>query len=135
MQPEVRKGISDVFTSKPPFSSSVLTSTKRPFYAIFTHSYHAKNHHISLKNPIKPLKIKHFLELNQNHTSNKKFSPYKLSKIQSQNLKNTSKSILLLSNTNQNFTLLSKSKNLSYHKSHHDHYQNSNLFPIQKENI
>ena len=45
------------------------------------------------------------------------------------------KSTLLLSNTNQNFILLSKSKNLSYHKSHYDHNQNSHLSPIQIENI
>ena len=64
-QPEARKGISDVFTSKPPFSSSVMSSTKRPFYAIFTHSHHTKIIKITFQNPLKALKIKHFLELNQ----------------------------------------------------------------------
>ena len=37
------------------------------------------------------------------------------------------KSILLLSNANQNFTLLSKSKNLSYHKSHNEYNQKNTI--------
>ena len=64
-QPEAREGISDVFTSKPPFSSSVMSSTKRPFYAIFTHSHHTKIIKITFQNPFKPLKNKAFIELNQ----------------------------------------------------------------------
>ena len=64
--PEARKGISDVFTSKPPFSSSVMSSTKRPFYAIFTHSHQTKIIKITFQNPLKPLKNKASIELNQN---------------------------------------------------------------------
>ena len=60
------KGISDVFTSKPPFSSSVMSSTKRPFYAIFTHSHHTKIIKITFQNPLKALKNNDSIELNQN---------------------------------------------------------------------
>ena len=38
-----------------PILSSIPSSTKRPFYAIFTPSHHTKNHIILPKNPLKPL--------------------------------------------------------------------------------
>ena len=69
-QPEARNGISDVFTSKPPFSSSVMSSTKRPFYAIFTHSHHTKIIKITFQNPLKALKNNDSIELNQNLQKN-----------------------------------------------------------------
>ena len=42
------------------------------------------------------------------------------------------KSTLLLSNTNQNFTLLSKSKNLSRHETHNEHNQKITIISIIK---
>ena len=47
-------------------TTSIPTSTKPTKIKHFTTFYTIKNHHYSTKNPLKALKIKHFLELNQN---------------------------------------------------------------------
>ena len=43
-----------------------MSSTKRPFYDIFTHSHHTKIIKIAFKNPLKALKNKDSIELSQN---------------------------------------------------------------------
>ena len=60
-------GISETFhPNQTQNTTSVMSSTKRPFYAIFTHSHHTKIIKIAFKNPLKALKNKDSIELNQN---------------------------------------------------------------------
>ena len=61
-------GISETFhPNKTQNTTSVMSSTKPPFYAIFTTSHYTKNHHSNTKNTINTLKNKASLELNRKH--------------------------------------------------------------------
>ena len=113
-------------------TTSILTSIKSTNHAIFTTFHTIKNPHSNTKNPIKPLKIKHFFELNQNPIFSNKTTPHKISKFNRKISQTPVKSTLLLSNTNQNFTLLSKSKNLSHHETHNEHNQKITVMSIIK---
>lgn len=63
-----KTGISDVFTWKLDFSSSIPTSSKSHKYAIFATFHSLKNHQNHTQNPLKPLKNQPSIELTQKIT-------------------------------------------------------------------
>ena len=110
--------------------SSIPTSTKRPFYAIFTHFNIVKNHKKYLQNTPQPLKNKASIELDQNlqkiHTNYSKqntpsnlISPTKIKHfLQSDHLKitlspNSSKFTSPIQSSNRNTTLITNPKFLT----------------------
>ena len=108
--------------------SSIPTSTKSLKIKHFTTFNTIKNHYYStLKSP-QSLENKTFSRtqpkitylIRKFHLTNHIKSNLKISQT-------PVKSTLLLSNTNQNFTLLSKSKNLSHHKSHNEYNQKNTI--------
>ena len=116
-----------------PILSSIPTSTKPTKIKHFTTFYTIKNHYYStLKSP-QSLENKTFSRtqpkitylIRKFHLTNHIKSNLKISQT-------PAKSTLLLSNTNQNFTLLSKSKNLSRHETHNEHNQKITIISIIK---
>ena len=116
-----------------PILSSIPTSTKPTKIKHFTTFHTIKNHHYStLKSP-QSLENKTFSRtqpkitylIRKFHLTNHIKSNLKISQT-------PVKSTLLLSNTNQNFTLLSKSKNLSRHETHNEHNQKITIISIIK---
>ena len=116
-----------------PILSSIPTSTKPTKIKHFTTFYTIKNHHYStLKSP-QSLENKTFSRtqpkitylIRKFHLTNNIKSNLKISQT-------PAKSTLLLSNTNQNFTLLSKSKNLSRHETHNEHNKKITIISIIK---
>ena len=121
------------FHTSTPILSSIPSSTKPTKIKHFTTFYTIKNHHYStLKSP-QSLENKTFSRtqpkitylIRKFHLTNHIKSNLKISQT-------PAKSTLLLSNTNQNFTLLSKSKNLSRHETHNEHNQKITIISIIK---
>ena len=129
-KPLVKSTFPRHFTSN---TTSIPTSTKPTKIKHFTTFYTIKNHHYStLKSP-QSLENKTFSRtqpqiaslIRKFHLTNHIKSNLKISQT-------PAKSTLLLSNTNQNFTLLSKSKNLSRHETHNEHNQKITIISIIK---